>query len=245
MNIFISFSGVIRKEYAIQFMEFFNYYGLKVWYDHHELFLGDNLSECIINKGLNKSEYAVIIINKSFLERSWPCEEAKLLYKRFMTEHDITLFPILLDLTKEELKESELKDFLKIKYQFLKTGEAIENIGFQILNRIFYDLVAQKKINDLDRALAAYKRLTLMNNINIYNTLLLINSFANTDYKSKSVLLICIIGFFNKNPYDEIIKKISYKIYNNCHITFDIYKIIEAIFLINTNYLFYDTTFDS
>lgn len=162
-----------------------------------------------------------------------------------MTEHDITLFPILLDLTKEELKESELKDFLKIKYQFLKTGEAIENIGFQILNRIFYDLVAQKKINDLDRALAAYKRLTLMNNINIYNTLLLINSFANTDYKSKSVLLICIIGFFNKNPYDEIIKKISYKIYNNCHITFDIYKIIEAIFLINTNYLFYDTTFDS
>lgn len=38
MNIFISFSGAAREEYAIKFLNFFNRFGIKCWYDQHELF---------------------------------------------------------------------------------------------------------------------------------------------------------------------------------------------------------------
>ena len=52
MNIFISFSGEAREQYAIQFMNFFNKFGLHCWYDQHELFLGDMLEKTIIEKGI-------------------------------------------------------------------------------------------------------------------------------------------------------------------------------------------------
>ena len=45
MNIFISFSGEAREQYAIQFMNFFNKFGLHCWYDQHELFLGANYAQ--------------------------------------------------------------------------------------------------------------------------------------------------------------------------------------------------------
>lgn len=235
MNIFISFSGAAREQYAVKFLNFFNKHGIAGWYDQHELYLGDDLKNSIISKGINETDYGILIINKLFLSRNWPCEEAKLLYERYVTEKNIVLFPILLDITKNDLKNSQLNFLLQIKYQFLKSGEDIDNIGYQILNRIFIDILERNRINTFRDAIINFKRLTLHDSANIYNALCLIENFDSNDYRDKTILLICLIKILDNTTYDKIIRIISYKIYNNDVISFDMYKITESIFLISTN----------
>lgn len=232
METFISFSGEARETYAVQFMNFFNKYGLHCWYDYHELFLGDELKKSIVENGINKVDYCILIINKTYLNRNWPCQEALLLYDRFIKKKDIVIFPILLDITKQDLQASKLSFLLNIKYQFLKTGELIDKIAFQIINRIFHDFLSNFKFKSVSSALNYFGNLKFSSDINLYNSLILLNNFDDNDYKNKTIVLICLIELFEKNPFSKTVRQISYMIYEKKDIGFDIYKIIESIFLI-------------
>ena len=235
MNIFISFSGTAREEFAIKFLNFYKQYGLNCWYDQHELFLGDELKETITQKGIETANYSILIINKTYLSRNWPCQEAIKLYEQLEIKRDSVIFPILLDITKEDVKNSQLNFFLNIKYQFLHTGESITHIGLQILNRIFHDITMQSKLKNMDDALGYFKRLTLSSNIDIYNALSIVNNFDETNYKDKTILLTCLTKLFGNIQYQKALNKISYAIYDNQPIDFDMYKIVESIFLINAS----------
>lgn len=235
MNIFISFSGTAREEFAIKFLNFYKQYGLSCWYDQHELFLGDELKETITQKGIETANYSILIINKTYLSRNWPCQEAIKLYEQLEIKRDSVIFPILLDITKEDVKNSQLNFLLNIKYQFLHTGESITHIGLQILNRIFHDITMQSKLKNMDDALRYFKRLTLSSNIDIYNALSIVNNFDETNYKDKAILLTCLTKLFDNIQYQKALNKISYAIYDNQPIDFDMYKIVESIFLINAS----------
>lgn len=235
MNIFISFSGTAREEFAIKFLNFYKQYGLQCWYDQHELFLGDELKEVITKKGIETANYSILIINKTYLSRNWPCQEAIKLYEQLEIKKDSVIFPILLDITKEDVKNSQLNFLLNIKYQFLHTGESIAHIGLQILNRIFHDIAMQSKLKNMNDALCYFKRLTLSDNIDIYNALSIVNNFDETNYKDKAILLTCLTKLFGNIQYQKALNKISYSIYDNQPINFDMYKIVESIFLINAS----------
>jgi len=235
MSIFISFSGTAREEYAIKFLNFLNRYGLHCWYDQHELLLGDFLEKNIICHGIETAEYCILIINKSYLSRQWPCEEAIILYDRLKDRKEYVIFPILLDISKEDVMDSKLAFILEIKYQFLHTGEPIDTIAFQILNRIFYDIHRRYKFQTIDMVINYFNRLTLTDSICIYNTLDTFTNLDKTNYRDRTIFLICLIRLFNNNPYEKAIREISYLIFDNKRITFDIYKITESIFLISTS----------
>lgn len=235
MNIFISFSGTAREKFAIKFLNFYKQYGLNCWYDQHELFLGDELKKTITQKGIETANYSILIINKTYLSRNWPCQEAIKLYEQLEIKRDSVIFPILLDITKEDVKNSQLNFLLNIKYQFLHTGESITHIGLQILNRIFHDITMQSKLKNMDDALRYFKRLTLSSYIDIYNALSIVNNFDETNYKDKAILLTCLTKLFGNIQYQKALNKISYAIYDNQPIDFDMYKIVESIFLINAS----------
>lgn len=235
MNIFISFSGTAREEFAIKFLNFYNQYGLKCWYDQHELFLGDDLKETITQKGIETANYSILIINKTYLNRNWPCQEAIKLFDQLELKKNSVIFPILLDITKDDVKNSKLSFLLNIKYQFLHTGESITHIALQILNRIFHDIAMQSKFKTIDDALVYFKRLSLLGNIDIYNALSIVNNFEETNYKDRTILLTCLTKLFRDVQYQKALNKISYSIYDNQPINFDMYKIVESIFLINAS----------
>lgn len=235
MNIFISFSGTAREKFAIKFLNFFKQYGLNCWYDQHELFLGDELKETITHKGIETANYSILIIDKTYLSRNWPCQEAIKLYEQLEIKKDRVIFPILLDITKEDVKNSQLKFLLDIKYQFLHAGESINRIGLQILNRIFHDDAMKSKFKNMDDALCYFKRLTLYGSLDIYNALSIVNNFDETNYKDKAILLMCLTKLLGNVKYQKALNKISYSIYDNQPINFDMYKIAESIFLINAS----------
>lgn len=235
MCIFISFSGIAREQFALKFLDFFNAYGLHCWYDQHELLLGDLLKETIISEGIEKAQYCILIINKTYLERNWPCTEAKILYEKLNKE---VIFPILLDISKDDLKQSKLSFLLNIKYQFIKTNENIDLVAMQIMNRIFHDMTLKLKLNSMAKVIQYFKRLPFSNSIDIYNALQTYNHLNETNYRDRTVFLICLIRLFNNNSFDKTVRQISYHLYNNEKVTFDMYKIIESIFLINiSNYV--------
>lgn len=117
----------------------------------------------------------------------------------------------------------------------MHTGEEITFIGLQILNRIFHDIVLKTKFKTINDALQYFKRLTRSSSIDIYNALNVVNNFDSTNYKDKTIILICLINLFNNILYEKTLNQISYSIYDNKKITFDMYKIVEAIFLINAS----------
>ena len=82
---------------------------------------------------------------------------------------------------------------------------------------------------------AIFKRLTLSSNIDIYNALSIVNNFDETNYKDKAILLTCLTKLFGNIQYQKALNKISYAIYDNQPIDFDMYKIVESIFLINAS----------
>lgn len=137
-----------------------------------------------------------------------------------------------MDITKEDVKNSKLSFLLNIKYQFLHSEEEISAIGLQILNRIFHDIVSKKKFKTVSEVLNFFKRLTESDSVNFFNALNIVYNFDETNYKDKTIILICLINLFNNNPYKKTISEISYYIYDNKKISFDIYKIAESVFLI-------------
>lgn len=235
MNIFISFSGASRETYAIKFLNFFNSYGLNCWYDHHELYLGDELHKTIIENGIKKCDYCVLIINKVFLNSNWPSVEAEKFFLRYKNDEGVVLFPILLDITKDDLKNSKLNYLLSIKYQFLKTGESIEKIGYQIMNRIFFDIRKQCRFIDLKSLANFYKKTSSSTNFNIYNVLSAIQLFEETNYRDRTIVLLSLIFMFERNKFPQTILQISNLIYEHKPISFDLYRITESILLINAS----------
>lgn len=235
MNIFISFSGASRESHAIKFLNFFNSYGLNCWYDHHELYLGDELHKTIVENGIRKCNYCVLIINKAFLNSNWSSVEAEKFFLRYKNKEDVVLFPILLDITKEDLKNSKLNYLLSIKYQFLKTGESIEKIGHQIMNRIFFDIRKRCRFVDLNSLANFYKETSLSNNYNIYNVLNTIQLFEETNYRDRTIVLLCLIFMFDQGLFSQTTLQISKLIYEHKPISFDSYRITESILLINAS----------
>ena len=57
------------------------------------------LKNTIIKDGIDKSDYCVLFINKTFLNREWPCEEANLFLKKYVDSQEQRIFPILVNVS--------------------------------------------------------------------------------------------------------------------------------------------------
>lgn len=77
-------------------------YGIKTWYDRYELLMGDNRLKKNLEEGASKCNYAMIILSKDTEQSICAMEELSILCKRY-NEGDITLFPILYELSPDDI----------------------------------------------------------------------------------------------------------------------------------------------
>lgn len=75
--------------------------GLRVWFDEFELKIGDSLRRKI-DMGLARSEFGIVVISRSFINKGWPNYELDGLITRTITGEQI-LLPIWHDITKQEV----------------------------------------------------------------------------------------------------------------------------------------------
>jgi hypothetical protein len=123
-DVFISYASE-DKQYVLQLVTALKFYGLRVWFDELNLQVGDGLLQSI-DKGLEESHAAILVISPYYLKKPWPKHEFKTAFTRYMRA-ERRLFPILHGVTIDDatslvyairdIKALDSKDSVQISAQ--------------------------------------------------------------------------------------------------------------------------------
>ena len=106
-ELFICFAAEDRYRIAEPIVYHLKNYGISIWYDRYSLVMGDdrikkNLIECA-----SSCKYAVIVVSKFTFKSQCALEEIAIIEKRYH-EENITIFPILYEISPDDLPTSLL-----------------------------------------------------------------------------------------------------------------------------------------
>ena len=116
-DIFISHASKDKLSYVNDLYLSISKLKIKIFYDTEEIEWGDNWKQTILN-GTEKSEFAVIVISKNFLDREWTERELSIFLNRQNESGQKIILPLLYDITIDDLKN---------KYPELETIQALDS----------------------------------------------------------------------------------------------------------------------
>ncbi len=116
-DVFLSHASADKLNYVEDLKQTLDILGIDVFYDKDTIEWGDKWKEKIY-EGLEKSEFAIIVISEHFFGREWTEEELKNLLERQNAEGQKLILPIVHNITTDELKE---------KYPAVADIQAIES----------------------------------------------------------------------------------------------------------------------
>jgi hypothetical protein len=101
-DLFISHAAEDKTSIARPLAEHLKKIGYKVWFDEFELKLGDSLRKSI-DKGLEKSNYGVVILSPNFVAKGWTEYELNSLCSLEVDRNKVVILTIWHDITKKEV----------------------------------------------------------------------------------------------------------------------------------------------
>lgn len=116
-DVFLSHASADKITYVEELKQTLAILGVKVFYDKDTIEWGDNWKK-MIYEGLEKSEFAIIVISENFFGREWTELELKSLLERQNEEGQKLILPILHNITTAQLRE---------KYPSVADIQAIES----------------------------------------------------------------------------------------------------------------------
>lgn len=110
-DVFLSHASADKISYVEELKQMLDTLGIDVFYDKDTIEWGDKWKKKIY-EGLEKSEFAIIVISENFFGREWTEKELKELLERQNDEGQKLILPILHNITPEQLREkySEIAD---------------------------------------------------------------------------------------------------------------------------------------
>lgn len=116
-DVFLSHASKDKITYVEELKQTLDILGVQVFYDKDTIEWGDAWKQKIY-EGLEKSEFAIIVISENFFDREWTELELKELLERQNEEGQKLILPILHNITPEQLKA---------KYPIVADIQAIES----------------------------------------------------------------------------------------------------------------------
>ena len=116
-DVFLSHASKDKISYVEELKQTLDILGIDVFYDKDTIEWGDAWKKKIY-EGLEKSEFAIIVISENFFDREWTELELKELLERQNAEGQKLILPILHNITTDQLKE---------KYPAVADIQAIES----------------------------------------------------------------------------------------------------------------------
>ena len=101
---FISHASEDKDEFVRPLAERLSKSGIRIWYDEHELQVGDSLREAI-ERGLAHSNYGIVVLSPHFFAKRWPQRELSGLTAREHNGRKVVL-PVWFNLTFEDVEKS-------------------------------------------------------------------------------------------------------------------------------------------
>ena len=96
-KLFICFSAKDRYDIVQPVVYHLKNYGIDVWYDRHEMVMGDDRLKKNIEEGAGKCEYALIILSQHTINSLCATEEIEVLKSRYYKK-EVVIFPVLYEL---------------------------------------------------------------------------------------------------------------------------------------------------
>ncbi|MBQ3128439.1 MAG: toll/interleukin-1 receptor domain-containing protein [Clostridia bacterium] len=116
-DVFLSHASADKIAYVEDLKKSLEILGIEIFYDKDTIEWGDNW-KAKIYEGLEKSEFAIIVISENFFGREWTELELKTLLERQNDEGQKLILPILHNITTEQLRD---------KYPTVADIQAIES----------------------------------------------------------------------------------------------------------------------
>ena len=116
-DVFLSHASKDKSTYVEELKQTLDILGVQVFYDKDTIEWGDAWKKKI-SEGLEKSEFAIMVISENFFDREWTELELKELLERQNEEGQKLILPILHNITPEQLKA---------KYPIVADIQAIES----------------------------------------------------------------------------------------------------------------------
>lgn len=171
--IFFCFSSKDRHTIVESIFYHVTNYSLPVWYDRHEMLLGDERDYKNFEEGVNKSRYAVIILSKNAINSPCACEEIDLIRKRH-NNGEMYVFPIFYTICASDLP----KEFLwmtKLVYKELDAATDSLSACNHIVSKFLLDELEKYQFQSLKTFLPFCKNKPvyayLRNLIEAYNSI--------------------------------------------------------------------------
>ena len=100
--IFLCFANADRYTIAEPVLYHFENFGIPMWYDRHNLVIGDNREEINFGEGIISQSYCVLIITKNIESNICANEEIQIVKSQYELGK-MRVFPILYNITADEL----------------------------------------------------------------------------------------------------------------------------------------------
>lgn len=136
-DIFISYASEDKDTIVDKLVTILKSYELKVWYSEIEVSVGDSLTKAI-DRGLSDSSYGLIILSKSFIEKTWTDYEFRGLLSKEVNRKQKIILPIWHHITVDEV--AEYCPYLGDKVA-LSTDMDIEELALKIISVVKPDLI--------------------------------------------------------------------------------------------------------
>ena len=134
-SIFISHASEDKDSIARPLAQELSKIGLvDVWYDEYSLRIGDSLRQSI-DRGLDESDYGVVILSKNFFAKSWPREELDGLMTKQVSSEQKIILPIWHEITFDEVRK--YSPMLAGKVALDTNSHTSENIAQKLVDTIF------------------------------------------------------------------------------------------------------------
>ncbi|MDH2426931.1 toll/interleukin-1 receptor domain-containing protein [Sphaerisporangium sp. TRM90804] len=144
-DLFISHASEDKQDLARPLAHTLGQLGVDVWYDEYTLSVGDSLSASI-DKGLNESNYGLVIISPDFIRKPWPEYEFRSLIT-LEVGHRKRILPIWHNVTQEDV--TKYSPHLADKVALIATGKPTLHVAIEIMRAATPD-----KFSQLTRRLA-------------------------------------------------------------------------------------------
>lgn len=99
---FLCFSSGDRYTVVKSCLYHLKNYGIPVWYDYHELILGDLKKEKNFEHAINSNKYFIIVYSEAFFKSPCALNEEYRIFSQ-LEERDIVIFPLLYNIKFREL----------------------------------------------------------------------------------------------------------------------------------------------
>lgn len=194
--VFLCFSSNERYSAAKSCLYHLKNYGIKTWYDYHQLILGDDKNKKNFEVAIKECNYFIIIYSKAFFQSRCAVEEETLIFKEAQ-KRNITIFPLLYNISFSELPLEYKTKIDKLIYNEIsdKTGtiapinQIISKILINNLGLDSLELTPEINENIISQINEPYLKKILIEYLNI--------SYQN--FNARIAILFCVFSYIKEN----------------------------------------------